>query len=442
MAFRASPDNPNRYPMNLENQGDDFSFDVAGDEATNNLFLRFATGKTDLSSPDDNTDTPSKTDTPQKEPAKSAAPSDTTVDTVIDDEDKRSKLEEMINASFKGETKEEDDKPAGEPGADKGEADKENKGTTDSDENAISVVFNEFKEKGLFDLPEGFEFDGTEEGLQEALQLTVDNKLATAVDETIETAFAKRPEQTQTAKDFIAFLGAGGKVADFVTSYSDTGVKVEDLDADDEAARIAAAEKVQRAYYKEVNGWSDDRIKRHLDRGKTKGDVFVDEAKDLLEEYNTHKEAQRKELVETAKRTDAATKERIRNFNTQLAETVTKDEEIAGQKLSKKERQDLHDYMFKPTADLNGKKVPQFQIDRQGLFSDPKLMAAQAMLLMKGMKPDTTATVTKVTSSLEKKLSNLQKGKANSTASGHGTEKTNRSTPGILDLDNLEVISM
>jgi hypothetical protein len=317
-------------------------------------------------------------------------------------------------------------------------------GKTETDppaETAVGLVFLDLKEKGIIDVGEDFQFDGTEDGLRDAIEQTVQSRLTDAIDEEVETVFTKNPKNKDIAKDFFRFLATGGDFDEFYNTRQSAAIDIKALDSEDETLRKTVADKVLINYHKSL-GWPDDRIKRYVER--LTPEARVESARDIYPEWDKANKDKAK-IAEDKRKQDAVDAQtRVKTFNETVSKTITESKELFGQEMTPKLRQQLNDYMFKPTVEVNGKKIPQFLAERQKQQNTPEFLLMQAMSLMTGKKlvADPKKVETQVTNSLEERLKGLQQGRKSTTATGQGTDskKDNNNRSSLFDFSEEDSI--
>lgn len=138
---------------------------------------------------------------------------------------------------------------------------------------------------------------------------------------------------------------------------------------------------IQKAVVKEhlkTLNYSDSKIERRLERYEEAGTLEeeAEEAVELLKEYNKSKEE--KLLKETEKRNKARIEEQQR-FISNVEETINSLDSIQGIPLSKKDKKELYDYLFKVNSD--GKTAYQKDYSK-----DVKSIITSAFFLKNGEK--------------------------------------------------------
>jgi len=138
---------------------------------------------------------------------------------------------------------------------------------------------------------------------------------------------------------------------------------------------------IQKAVVKEhlkTLNYSDSKIERRLERYEEAGTLEeeAEEAVELLKEYNKSKEE--KLLKETEKRNKAYIEEQQR-FISNVEDTINSLDSIQGIPLSKKDKKELYDYLFKVNSD--GKTAYQKDYSK-----DVKSIITSAFFLKNGEK--------------------------------------------------------
>ena len=143
-----------------------------------------------------------------------------------------------------------------EPEVDGDKQDKSDTSTSGDDEkSAVEVYYEYLLERGAITPPEDFEFDGSEEALEEAIKITEQQKQQ----EAIEKFISNLPE------DYVDALAYAARTGQPLTDYleNNTTVDFESLDLNDETTQ----KEVIRSYYKILNpNFTDDKIEKFISR--------------------------------------------------------------------------------------------------------------------------------------------------------------------------------
>ena len=208
----------------------------------------------------------------------------------------------------------------------------------------------------------GFEMEGVEEFK------SVDD-IVKFVAETIEENSAPQYADEELAK-MDEYVRNGGNLKDYLDTIKG-GIEAENLDLTSPSNQKA----VIREHLK-IKGYSDTKINRAIERYEDAGTLEEEayDAKDMLEEYKSEMEER---LLEEQK----IQKERILEEQQKYVESVKNEIEaltdVRGIPLTKKEKKELFDYIFKPTK--NGRTKYQ-----EDYVKSQKNLIESAYFTMKG----------------------------------------------------------
>lgn len=156
----------------------------------------------------------------------------------------------------------------------------------------LNDVFNFFVENQYLNLPEDFEFDGTEESMQKAFELDqqVRNTMAW---NTLENSI-----QDPMVFKLIEYGINGGSFAEInnLIETTQAAIDVNNMDVTDPDQ----AEKILTKYYQEVSKFSPDRVKKFVALTKEQ-DILEEEAKVALDYYKDHYSKEQQRLEQEAK---------------------------------------------------------------------------------------------------------------------------------------------
>ena len=158
-------------------------------------------------------------------------------------------------------------------------------------------VFEYLKENGIIDVDDEFDYQGTEEDIKRALEITDVKRKDKAIKELLNTL----PSEFKPLLEY--GLAGGSSVKEFLETY--VTPDFESLDLDEEANQ----ELVLRQYWKETSNYSDDKISKLISRIKASGDMKT-EAEDTVQELIEIKEEKKLALLE--RQQTAANEERQR----------------------------------------------------------------------------------------------------------------------------------
>jgi hypothetical protein len=194
------------------------------------------------------------------------------------------------------------------------------------------------------------------------------------------------------------YIKNGGDMYDYLAQTKGE-VDIDSIDISDESNQKA----VIRELLKE-EGYSDERIKKRIERYEDAG-VLEDEATDAKELLSEVREKKAKKLLKEKETQKQAIAEEQQKYVKGVEQTVDSLDSVRGIPISGKEKKQLMDYIFKPTADGR----TQYQID---YLSDSKNLIESAYFTMKGdafVKKVQKKANSDAAKNLKKKLSNKSK---------------------------------
>lgn len=265
---------------------------------------------------------------------------------------------------------------------------------SDEDSDLISFNYNYLKEQGALMLPDDYEFDGTEEGLQKAIQDS-DNYRNQLVANAI---YEQMP--TEEGKALFQYLYNGGdNIQEFVQKFSDS------LSIDKEKATLTQKKQLLTDYYKRTTRFSDDRIQRELDRLEDSMDLDKEFESAYEELENLQQEERQAFLKEQEKQKAQAEKEQAE---------YTKNFQKAFEKadLPKATKERIAAY-FNP-VEYGGQEVLEYQKVTSEIQQNPEHFIQFLSLLStydpkKGFSLDAPSKETKNAKSLKEALKRAKK---------------------------------
>lgn len=232
----------------------------------------------------------------------------------------------------------------------------------DIDPEELKVYYNHLDQLGILRVPEDFEFDGTYNKLEEALNKTKDSLQVEAKNE----LQAILPDDF---KPLIDYALAGGKSLDaYIDAYS-TG-NLENLDL----SKLENQRKVLYECYKQTTQYKPEKIAKMIDRYEELGTIEA-EALDALEVLMEDKEQKKLALIENAKRereqlVEAAEEERVA-IGSAIDTLITDATRANGMKA----------FLFNPHRASSG-ITTKFNETIRAISSNPKHLAQLADILL------------------------------------------------------------
>ena len=207
----------------------------------------------------------------------------------------------------------------------------------DGDEPEVSFkpLVEALSEKGILVYNSEDEFEDTDEGLESVIVKTIQSG--------IEEYKASLPEELHELANFIDL---GGNINDYLQAKSNVAT-LENIDITKEDVQ----EKVLRAYLK-TQEYTEDEIEDAIN-DYTDSLMLEKEAKRALNKLTKIAEKEEAELLQRQQALEAEQKKQYEDYITNLKSTIMKSENIAGLKVSERDRKAFSDYLTKP--DRNGK---------------------------------------------------------------------------------------
>lgn len=260
---------------------------------------------------------------------------------------------------------------------------------TDSDTNEDStedtdifkVYFEDLKEKNFLDLPEDFEFKGTEESLQEAFELTK-SKLAEKTRQEIETGFQefvfKNLEQIQN-------------------TYNTVDFEQVDLSSED------TQKEVVRYYLQKTTKFKPEQIEKKINQFEQFAEL-EDEAKTALEELKIIDKEEKVQIAKQAAEYDRAQTKAREEADKLFRKTLKETDEVSGIKINKDK---VFSSLYNTVKLEDGTVTTTFNYKLNQILSDPKKTIFLAHLLENDFelgKIEDTQVNTKAAKTLKEKL--------------------------------------
>ena len=259
--------------------------------------------------------------------------------------------------------------------------DKEKDPKASEEENEFSVFAKMLAEKELLDINED-EFEATEEGLMDAFAGTIESRVKEELD-----LFQKGlPNE---GKDLLRHLMTGGRVSDFVDTYSTPDVMSLQVRGDSNTA-VSNQRAVLKEFLK-LRGDNaneiEETVQDYEDLGKLEKQAT--KAQERLAHYY---ESQKQNLAVQQQQINLQREERRKEVITNIQDKVSNSTEIKGFPLSRKVKKDLLSYMTETTAKVDGQNGPQyvtkFQADEMTASQDVDDFILRAYLRMTNFSLD------------------------------------------------------
>ena len=209
-------------------------------------------------------------------------------------------------------------------------SDSEDSGFGEIEPEIASYVQEELFNKFGFELDEDTKFESLEDVVEFVKEVIEENS---------------KPEYSSEEVAAIdKFVKDGGKISDYIKTIHG-GIDVDSIDLTNESSQKA----VIRENLKN-KGYSEARIQKMIDRYEDSG-VLAEEAEDALDLVKEYKENTSKKLLEDQEKANKEQKQAQLNYIRSVESTIRDVSEIRGVPITQKEKKELMDYIFKPSAD-------------------------------------------------------------------------------------------
>ena len=209
-------------------------------------------------------------------------------------------------------------------------SDSEDSGFGEIEPEIASYVQEELFNKFGFELDEDTKFESLEDVVEFVKEVIEENS---------------KPEYSSEEVAAIdKFVKDGGKISDYIKTIHG-GIDVDSIDLTNESNQKA----VIRENLKN-KGYSEARIQKMIDRYEDSG-VLAEEAEDALDLVKEYKENTSKKLLEDQEKANKEQKQAQLNYIRSVESTIRDVSEIRGVPITQKEKKELMDYIFKPSAD-------------------------------------------------------------------------------------------
>jgi hypothetical protein len=287
----------------------------------------------------------------------------------------------------------------------------------DTNEDPIHVFAKMLEGKDILDLNE--DFNPTEEGLLEAVETTVENR----VKEELELFNGGLPKE---GKDLLRHLMNGGQVSDFIDTYSQFNYNEVNVKANKTNQKYVLTE------FMKLRGDAPEEIAENLELYEDSG-LLESKALRAQERLAAYQEQQKQQFAAKQEEANRAKEQQRQEVVSNIQEKISTVEELKGIPLSKKVKKQLLSYMTVPSVrstapDGTVKYVTQFQADESKNSNDLDEFILKAYLRMTDY--DLSSAKKRTVSDFSSKLRNSLQNKKEMTgthAKVGGNKKTSNS---------------
>jgi hypothetical protein len=242
--------------------------------------------------------------------------------------------------------------------------------STDEDNSVLKEHFNFLKDKGVFILKDDFEFDGSEETFEKAIEESFENMKYLAVQEIYEGL-------PDNMKDMFLYAFNGGKD---VEGFKDTSVNLNTYDLTDEEHQ----KQVLKLYYKR-KGFDDKKIDKYIKSHESVGEL-EDYATEAHEELKGTIEADKKAKIEEAKQAKINEQNELKQKQLELQKVLKETKDIDGIKITDKDKSNFLDFTQRRYKTNDGEIVTKFDLKMEEYLNDPKKFIKLSKFLMHDFK--------------------------------------------------------
>jgi hypothetical protein len=261
------------------------------------------------------------------------------------------------------------------------DSDSETNEDSTEDTDIFKVYFEDLKEKNFLDLPEDFEFKGTEESLQEALELTK-TKLAEKTRQEIETGF----------QEFVF-----NNLKQIQNTYNTVDFEQIDLSSED------TQKEVVRYYLQKTTKFKPEQIEKKINQFEQFAEL-EDEAKTALEELKVFDKEEKAQMAKAAAEYEKVQTKAREDADKLFRKTLKETDEVSGIKINKDK---VFSSLYNPVKLEDGSVTTNFNYKLNQVLSDPKKTIFLAHLLENDFelgKIEDTKVNTKAAKTLKEKL--------------------------------------
>lgn len=217
----------------------------------------------------------------------------------------------------------------------------------------------------IFEVPENFELDGSEESIQKILEYTKQQNK----DRVAQEIWSALPDDFKPLLEY--GLNGGKSIKEFLDVYVDSDVTT--LDISQEANQRA----VLREYYKQTsNGtFSQEKIDRLIKRIEEYGDL-EEEAKDAHQELSRQSNERKQALILEAQRKEQEQRQHIIDYTNAMVDSIEKTSFIHPTRKAK-----VRSFMFDPIQ-INSTSTTAYNYAVQSILANPEHQAQLADILL------------------------------------------------------------
>ena len=227
----------------------------------------------------------------------------------------------------------------------------------------IKSYYEYLTEKGLIDIPEDLEFNGTEEQLEEIFEHTK----TVQQQQVVQKLWDNLPPDFKGVLEYA--LSGGSSLEDYVKAFSAQDVTKLDLSSPDNQ------KKLLREYYKETTAFSDDKINK-LIASIEEDDALAEEVTEAAEKLQDIRQRRKQQMAQQAAQQEAANKKAVELRTQKLVEAIETSPNIHPTR-----RQKVRTFFFSPLKTEQGQSTA-FNETIKNIMDNPEHQAQLADILL------------------------------------------------------------
>lgn len=185
-----------------------------------------------------------------------------------------------------------------------------------SEGSPYQAIYDEMMEQGALFVGEDFEFDGTAEGLQKAINYTKQNLQGALA----QNLWQSLPEDFKPALEYA--LAGGTDIQGFLQASAPMDVENVNLE------NVSEQRRVMQEFYTKTTQYSPERIQQMIERHDKAG-TLQEDAETALEDLRGIREQEKQLMIQEAAQRKAQIEEQQRQFRRAMAQTIEKSDFIA-----------------------------------------------------------------------------------------------------------------
>lgn len=235
---------------------------------------------------------------------------------------------------------------------------------TPNDEHDVSGYYDFLKQYGVIDTPDDFEFDGTVDGFNKALETS----RQVTVDKIAKSLWEQLPDDFKPLLSYA--LNGGTSLDNYLNAYASPNL--DEIDLDDEMTQRQVVER----YYLETSSHPKERIEKMINKLAERGDLY-DEALDAVEVLKDLQEKNKANLIEQAKLEQKAREDAAAAQLAELTSSIDKAEFLDDARKSK-----VKNFVLAPVLKDKNRTATQFDRNMADIYANPDHFVQLADLLM------------------------------------------------------------